>query len=167
MRISNRLVCLLFLFVVWCLLSGHFTPFRLSLGLVSCVLALAVYSRAVALARLDPLSFRPVAMLRYLAWLVLEVLKSNAEVIRAILTPERISPEFFDVSTGELGENARVVYANSITLTPGTVSTGINDRMIRVHALTRRSREGLLDDSMLNRVEALTSASNSGKRENG
>lgn len=147
---------------VWCLLSGHFTLLLLSLGGVSCLLALGAYSRTVSLVRLELLALRPVAVLRYLCWLMPEILKSNVEVIRAILDPDRVSAEFFDVPTRELDEQGRVVYANSITLTPGTVSTGMPVRMIRVHALTQRSREDLLDDAMLDRVEVLSSAGRSG-----
>ncbi len=146
------------LVAVWCLLSGHFTLLLMSLGGASCVVALGVYGRTASLVRLEPLTLRPVPVFRYLAWLMPEVLKSNVEVIRAILAPGRISPGFFDVTTRELDEQGRVVYANSITLTPGTVSTGMPVRKIRVHALTRRSREDLLDDAMLNRVETLFSA---------
>ena len=67
-----------------------------------------------------------------------------------------IAPELVEVETKPLRtEGGRVLFANSITLTPGTVSVRLDDDTILVHALTRSDAEGVQDGSMRSHVAAL------------
>lgn len=166
MKQSGRLLfCALLLAAVWCLLSGYYGALLLSLGALSCSLAVLLYARVAHQVSLEPLRLKPLASVRYLGWLLVEIAKSNIEVLRAIVRPQRIAPAFFEVEADRLDENSRVVYANSITLTPGTVSVDVSERTIGVHALTRASREGLSGNAMLREVGKLSTRHPEGEQD--
>ena len=92
----------------------------------------------------------------YWVWLGWEIAKANLAVARLILTPSLpISPRIVKVRASQSSELGQVVYANSITLTPGTVSMGLDDGHIEVHALTAAMARELEYGSMDRRVSRL------------
>jgi len=73
----------------------------------------------------------------YLPWLSWEIIKANIDVARIIIDPKLpISPVLFRTPASQKTELGQVIYANSITLTPGTVSVTTAHQIIDVHALT-------------------------------
>jgi multicomponent Na+:H+ antiporter subunit E len=95
----------------------------------------------------------PLRALLYIPWLILEVVKSNIDVARRILDPRLpISPRVIEVQASQRRDIGRVIYANSITLTPGTVSIDTDGDRITVHALTEEAAAGLLTGEMDRRV---------------
>ncbi len=142
---------------VWLLNSGHYTPLMIGFGIGSCLLVLwlALRMRIVDDEAL-PVRLLPRVPL-YLPWFVLEVFKSNLDVARRILSPGRlkISPRLFDASASQRSDLGRVLYANSITLTPGTVSIWVFPRKILVHAIADEVADGLLEGEMDLRVTRL------------
>jgi multicomponent Na+:H+ antiporter subunit E len=140
----------IFCFAVWLLLSGYFdNPMLLTFGVLSCVLVIVIGQR-MRLFETDipslPFTLRMVA---YFPWLMWEIVKSNIDVTRRILDPKLpISPLVFRVKTSQRSDLGRVLYANSITLTPGTVSISVNDDEIEVHALAHEAAEGLQTGEM-------------------
>ena len=82
------------------------------------------------------------------------------DVAKAILsTPMTISPTVFTVTGTQKSELGRVVYANSITLTPGTVTIDLVDDQLTVHALTKAGLEGVESGEMDRRVTRLEAGS--------
>ena len=74
--------------------------------------------------------------LAYFAWLFVEIVKANLTVVKAVLSPELgVSPTLTRIPTPQKTDIGRVMFANSITLTPGTVSVDVQDDHILVHAL--------------------------------
>ena len=73
-------------------------------------------------------------LLNYLIWLFKEILKSNLSTAKVIING-KVEPETFTVKTSQVTDVAKVTYANSITLTPGTVTTKIQKGVFEVHAL--------------------------------
>jgi len=74
--------------------------------------------------------------LSYFAWLFVEIIKANIAVVRAVLSPDMaVSPTLVRIPTPQKTDLGKVMFANSITLTPGTVSVDIQDDHILVHAL--------------------------------
>ncbi len=95
-------------------------------------------------------------LLLYAPWLVWEVVKANIDVARRILTPSLpISPRMIKVKAGQQSDLGRVIYANSITLTPGTVSVDVEDDTILVHALTKEAADGVETGEMDRKVTRL------------
>ncbi len=143
----------LFLFAVWLLLSGHYTPLLLSLGLLSTVLVVVLATRADLIDReIQPILLKPTVVF-YWVWLGREIIKSNLDVSRRILSPRMpISPNMFTVRAGQKTELGRVTYANSITLVPGTVTVDVDKDTLAVHALTRAAAKDLQGGEMNRRV---------------
>ena len=144
------------LVVAWVFWSWHFTPILLTLGVVSIGFALWI-SRRMGLIddSVDPLGF-VVRLVLYLPWLFVEIVKANLDVTARILNPRLpISPRMIRVKAGQRKDLGRVIYANSITLTPGTVSVDTIGDEIVVHALTEEAARGVLSGEMDRRVAAV------------
>lgn len=148
----------LFLFAIWLLLSGHFTPLLLGLGLLSTLFVVFIAYRADLVdCEIHPVLLKPSALFYWL-WLSGEIIKSNIDVTRSILSWRiRIDPVVLKVKATQRTELGRVSYANSITLVPGTVTMDIRDDDITVHALTRAAAEDLMSGEMDRRVRNMES----------
>jgi len=147
------------LFGTWLLLSGFFEPLLLGLGLASCIAIVLIARRMDVIDRegqpLD-LGWRALA---YWLWLAGEIVKANLDVARRILDPKLpIDPVVVTVKTTQSSELGQVIYANSITLTPGTVSMRVTDDAILVHAIAPELAEDLCAGEMDRRVAAMDSA---------
>ena len=141
------------LFGFWLLLSGHYTPLLLGLGVASTVLV--VY---LAL-RMDVVDHEGLPLQlggrfwRYAPWLLKEILVANLHVAKIILTPSLpISPIMVHYRSSQKTDLGRAIYANSITLTPGTITTGIQGDDLEVHSLTWVDVDGREEDEMDRRV---------------
>jgi len=144
---------------LWLFLSGHYTPLLLSLGLLSILLVTIISLRMNLIAYNQPEALLQIAkFIPYGFWLIVEILKSNIDVCKRILDPKLpISPRLITVTSSQLGDFAKVVYANSITLTPGTISIDVEGDDIEVHALSENGAEGLATgemDKRISKVEA-------------
>lgn len=144
------------LFSLWLLLSGHYNVLLISIGVASCVAIVLIASR------LDVVDHEAVPLqlkfgyLGYLTWLGREIAKSNIDVAKVVLSPRLpISPTLFWTPARQKTDMGRVIFANSITLTPGTVSVDVEGDMILVHAITKEAAEGLADGEMERRVTAI------------
>jgi multicomponent Na+:H+ antiporter subunit E len=153
-----RLFSLFFVMAAtWLLLSGHYEPLILAFGAFSCALTVYVAHRRMSIVDEEgqPLQAGWRAPL-YWIWLVKEILKSNLDVAKRILAPRLdITPRFITVDATQPTEFGQVIYANSITLTPGTTSLRVYDGKIDVHALTKESADGLLSGEMDRRVTGI------------
>ncbi len=120
----------------WLSMSGMFTGMLLSLGVISIILTLWMCKRMGILdAETAPYLFMPLT-LSYFVWLGKEIYKANIAVVKAVMSPEmNISPAMVRVPVNRKTDIGATMFANSITLTPGTVSVEINDESILVHAL--------------------------------
>jgi multicomponent Na+:H+ antiporter subunit E len=145
-----------FLAAAWLLLSGHFDPLILGLGAASCVLVVVIARRMVLIDRegfpIDLTWRLPV----FWVWLVWQIVLSNIAVVRRIFArPLAIFPRSFGVEAGQPDDLGQVIYANSITLTPGTISLRLHDGRIEVHALDENFANDLLSGEMERRVRRL------------
>ena len=122
------------LFSLWLLMSGHYNVLIISLGIISCAFCVYVAKRGKLIDDEGlPIFFMP-RLLNYLIWLFKEILKSNLNTAKVIING-KVEPETFTVKTSQVTDVAKVTYANSITLTPGTVTTKIQKGVFEVHAL--------------------------------
>ena len=92
----------------------------------------------------------------YYTWLIKEIIRSNLVVVKHIwLGNKSISPVFANITASQKTEIGKVIYANSITLTPGTVSVNLEGDRIMVHALLQESIKDLESGEMDRRVVQL------------
>ena len=148
------------LFGLWLLFSGLFTPLPLTLGVVSSVFVAWIAQRmGLLIPEPDSARLRPLRCLAYIPWLAWQVARANADVVLRILVPSKgISPRVVRVPSTQASDLLRTVYANSITLTPGTISIDVASDVITVHALSREGAEDLASGEMGERVSALKRA---------
>lgn len=137
------------LFGFWLVLSGHYTPMLIGFGIGST--AFVVYLSL----RMDVVDHEGLPLQlggrfwRYFPWLLKEILVANLHVARIILTPSLpISPILVHYKSSQKSDLGRALYANSITLTPGTITTGIKDDELEVHSLTWVDVDGREEDEM-------------------
>ena len=144
------------LFGLWLLLSYHFEWLFLVFGVAACTVAVFVGARMGIVDRESV----PVHLVwrgcLYVPWLVWEILKSNVRVAGIILSPSlRVDPSIVHFRASQRTDLGRFIYANSITLTPGTVTTGIVADDLEVHAIVREEVDGSEENDMNRRVAAL------------
>ena len=137
----------------WLINSGHYTPLILSFMIVSVLfVALLCNQMDIVDGESQPLDLTftiPV----YWLWLIKEVVLANIAVARCVWKgPGSINPSVIKVKANQKTDLGIVIYANSITLTPGTVSIDLNGNEITVHALTDASAADLLTGEMDRRV---------------
>ena len=127
-------ILFLILICLWLLMSGYYNILLISLGIISCIFCVYVAKRGKLIDDEGlPIFFMP-RLLNYLIWLFKEILKSNLATGKVIING-KVEPETFTVKASQVTDVAKVTYANSITLTPGTVTTKMHKDVFEVHAL--------------------------------
>ena len=133
-----------FLYILWFGLSGHTEPLLLSLGAASVLFTVYLAHRTDVIDHESHPIHHLTGLLRFWPYLMVQVIKANIDVIKRILKPGKsISPQMVDVPLPQQSDLGRVIYANSITLTPGTVSVDVGKNTIRVHTLAKQAAEDL------------------------
>ncbi len=155
----HAILSFIFLFAFWILLSGKFDLFHLSLGGVSCLLVvwlssdLLFYEKDKRVARRIGEAGR---FILYTFWLLGEIFRANLHVIGLALSlkpKERIDPHLVTFKTCLQSPFARFVLANSITLTPGTVTIRIDKNVFYVHAITAKAAGDLSETTPVSEME--------------
>lgn len=149
-----------FLAVLWLLLSGYFEePILLAMGAVSVLFVTLIAHRMDVVDHEGHPVHLSIRGLSYWPWLLKEIAKSAIEVSRLILDPRMpIDPSVLTIRGSQRTELGLVVYANSITLTPGTVTIALDGDRLTIHALTRGAASGWDESEMNRRVTALEQA---------
>ena len=151
------------LFGLWLALSGHFSIEFLVIGALTSAGAAVFTNRlfrgthegkhrpAPASARWLVVSlFR---LLAYFPWLAYQIVVSNVHVVYLVLHPRMpIYPSLVEFDTSLESEYARVLLAQSITVTPGTVTIDASEGKLLVHCLSNKSRQGLADGDIQRKV---------------
>jgi multicomponent Na+:H+ antiporter subunit E len=124
-------------FALWLVLSGHPTPLHLVQGVLSAALVTYINRDLEAISAAVRCCPR---FLGYLPWLLKEIVVANLQVIRIVLDPRLpVDPCLVRFPTRLTGDLAVTTFANSITLTPGTVTVDVEEREFVVHALTSQT----------------------------
>jgi len=148
----------LLLAVLWLSISGVYKPQIIALGAASVALVVWLARRMdVVGVEHNPVLYSwrlPI----YWAWLIMEIIKSNLTVIRLVFTPDRIKPSIVTVPVPHKTAVAKVTYANSCTLTPGTVTLLLEPDELTAHVLDTDSAEGLRAGHMAARISWLENA---------
>jgi len=136
MRFAFSLI--LVLVATWLTLSGYFIALILIFGVISIAIVVWMCARMGILDR-ETAPYATVAQtLSYYTWLFAEIVKANVQVVKAVLSPDlEISPVLVKIPLASKSDIAQTNFANSITLTPGTVSVDMQDDYILVHALLK------------------------------
>jgi multicomponent Na+:H+ antiporter subunit E len=142
-----KLATFVAMFTFWVVLSGMFDAFHLTLGVISCLLV-AHFSHDLLFYGDDDQSCTRglLGFIAYLPWLFYQILIANLQIAYVVLHPrmfELIDPHVIRFKTKLKRPISKVTFAQSITLTPGTITVSIHDDEFSVYALTRSASDSL------------------------
>ncbi len=145
------------LYALWLVLSGHYTPFLLTLGAISTGLAVYV---ALRMELVDHEGLAVIHLTRriwtYIPFLIREIVLSNIAVAKIVWSPSLpIRPIIMRVRSRQRSDLGRVIFGNSITITPGTVTLAIVGQTLFVHALDGDAAADLSEGEMNKKVAEL------------
>ena len=144
------------IFVLWFILSGLIAPFMLFLGLVSTAFVVYIINRMDLIdEEISFHNFSITGLLLYLPWLLKEIIISNIKVCLYIVIPnKKINPQIIKVKSSQTSNLGHVLYANSITLTPGTVTIDVDGDIFTVHTLDHQFKESLESNEMDRKIKS-------------
>jgi len=162
-RISkiSLLLSFLSLMVFWLIMSGFFDIVHITYGIISVGAVLAINFKLKSHHFFedemdDLLHLRFVNVILYIPWILLQILKSGFHVAFIILKPSTpIQPAIVRFRVDLPSAHARMILGNSITLTPGTLTIDIKGDEFIVHAISKNSYEGIINDEMPRKVRGL------------
>ena len=138
----------------WLFLSGHFDPLFISLGVASSLLCVIIAWKSNFLDNEGVPFHLFIKLPPYILWLTKEILKANLDTAKVILF-NNADPQSFKVIATQKTEAGRVTFANSITLTPGTVTIQMDDDQLEVHSLTPSMANDIKSGEMDKKVSNL------------
>ena len=142
--------------VFWLLNSGHYGTLMLSLGAISILVVIYIVHRMDMVDHESQPIHLTLKFPAYSAWLIKEIILANIQVVKHIwLGNQSISPTLKTITTSQQTDIGKVIYANSITLTPGTVTVNLQGNLLTVHSLCQESIEQLEAGEMDRRVTEL------------
>ena len=133
-------------FLVWVIFNGQLTAEIAAFGVV---IAGAMYWFLCKFFNYSPrydlfLCKKAPLLIQYILTLIWEILKANLTVFRMIYSAEyELEPAVVNFKTDLHSTLARVLLANSITLTPGTITVALTDNEYTVHCLDKELAEGI------------------------
>ena len=146
-RLNNFFYLFTFLIAIWLALTNTFQWQELSVGIfISLVLALFLNKNYLKLG-LPPLSIkRIIFFILYIFVLFIEIIKANFDVAYRVIHPKMpIKPGIIIIKTELKQDIAKMILANSITLTPGTFTLDIKGDKLLIHWIYVRSEK--MDES--------------------
>ncbi len=153
MNIKHFIATSIIVFAFWILLSAHFDRFHVGAGVI-CALIVAYASHDLLFTGTGNHTLtKTVRFIAYLPWLIYQIVLANIDVAKRALSPRMpIDPRVVTFKTMLKSDVARTALANSITLTPGTVTIDIVDDVFYVHAIAKEPADDLLKGAMERRI---------------
>lgn len=153
----------LMLLILWMIFNGRVTTEIFLVGVVVCAALTFMWCKIFNIKKnvIAPSLKGVWRYLKYIGSLVLEIIRCNIQVMRLILHPkEEVHPQLITFPIKLKKDSHKVILANSITLTPGTITVVMQDDTIRVHGLDRSFLEGIEECDMLKRLEKMEEIEN-------
>ena len=144
------------LIVFWLLNSGHYNYLILALGAASIAIVVLIAHRMDVVDHESQTIHLSLEYPRFGLWLIKEIVVANLTVVKHIwLGNKTITPTVKVIKASQTTDVGKVIYSNSITLTPGTVTLGLVNDEIMVHALIQENIVALESGDMDSRVSKL------------
>lgn len=152
-KIKHLVSWTLILSAFWLVLSGYLKPLLLSFGVASVALVvLLVYRMNANDSEKQKLALN-LSFFQYIIWLSGQIVLSSIQVTKLVWGKTTdLSPATGKLPLDKIPKRSRVLYANSITLTPGTLSSDLDDDYVTVHALNEDSIKELRHGDMTEKV---------------
>jgi len=149
-QIKHFIALFVILFGFWVLLSGKMEAKYLTIGFVSALVSTWITLPLLRLPSVNgkvyfhAFDFPYFSYVTYWLWLIKEIIKANIDIAMVVLNPKLpINPQIVQFKRPMANPIAHVTLANSITLTPGTITMDIDNDVYTIHALTDGAAAGL------------------------
>lgn len=147
-----------FLFLFWLILNASITLEIVIFGAIfSALVTMFSYKVTRVSPSLEKKAFKKIGLIiKYLLILVVEIVKANIDVIKLVLSrnPE-LSPTLKTIKVDLKSRVSLVALANSITLTPGTITVSMNKNELLIHALTKENLEGMEESVFVTQLKEM------------
>ncbi len=153
-----RFAIFLLLFGIWIIFSGQFDAFHLALGILSSIFITVISSEFFFADRSRTLRkrLREICLFPgYFLWLLYQIFLSNLHILKLALSPrgmKQIEPSVVRIKTKLRTDFGRYLLANSITLTPGTITINIQEDELVIHSISEHTAIGVKDGAMEGRI---------------
>tara|TARA_B100001029_G_C14889397_1_gene354518 strand:- start:261 stop:743 length:483 start_codon:yes stop_codon:yes gene_type:complete len=147
----------LIMFAFWILLSGKFSFILFLSGFISSLLV-SYMSNDLLIGNGDiKLGFiRTIKFIRFLPWLLWQIVLANIDLALRTLHPKMpINPILINIKNNLKSDLGMVILANSITLTPGTVTIDVNENEFLIHVISEKAAQSLISGEMQARVKKI------------
>ena len=148
-----RLLIIALLFILWLTLSGYLQPLIISLGIASAVVVvyLSVRMRVIGTGEHRPMLYLRLPI--YTVWLSWQIIRANVQVAYRIVHPRMpVETQYLKIKLVGDKPLLHLIHANSITLTPGTISANVKDGFIHVHVLSNADARDLLSGKIAEKI---------------
>ena len=143
----------LILSAFWLVLSGFIKPLLLSFGVASVALVVFLIHRMNDNDSEEQKLALNLSFIKYIVWLTGQIVLSSVQVTKLVWGKNaELSPATAKLPIDKIPKRSRVLYANSITLTPGTLSIDLDDEHVTVHALHKSSIKELRHGEMTEQI---------------
>ena len=168
--VLNSVIQFFLLLGLWLLLSGHYDVIHISMGVFSALLVVLINLRlrkyyfyeeeisetGAKIRGIFPTPLRFGRVLLYIPWLILQIIVASLQVAAVVLNPKMpVDPALLRFKTRLPNLASKVILANSITLTPGTITVRLKDDEFLVHSLMAVSATGIIQDKLPEEVAKL------------
>ncbi len=143
--------------VFWILLSGLFDAFHLLSGMVCCTIVALLSHDLLVKGKTQKMLVKSFRLLLYIPWELWQIVLANIDVAYRVLHPKMpIDPRIIEFETSLRGDFSLVTLANSITLTPGTITISVEPERGKycVHAIAKGPADALLVDQTMQKKVA-------------
>lgn len=145
-------------FLLWIIFNGRITTEIVLFGIVIAAAVFAFMCKFMdySLTKEKKFYYLIVFLFKFLVVLIIEIVKANTAVIHMILTGREVmEPVIVRFKTNLKSSTLRVILANSITLTPGTITVSLFEDTLMVHCLDKSLAEGIEDSIFVKMLEEL------------
>lgn len=141
-NLKSWLISFLMIFSVWVLLNSSLKPVVLGSGVIISILITALLTKKNLFSEMK---CSPKSFLAFVQWGIvfsIELVKSNIDVLLRVISPKiRINPAIVEVKTKLQSKMGRLALANSITLTPGTLTVDVKNDKMYIHWIDATSTD--------------------------
>ncbi len=146
MRHYLGLACLLM--ILWLLLSGHYNPLMIGFGVVSVFLTVWLAHRMKIIDEDSHPLHLTGSLFKYWSVLAYKVLQANIDMVLRIVGVRPIEPQLIRIPFPQQDDLSKAIYANSITLTPGSASIEIYPDSVLVHTISESGAQALVEGDL-------------------
>ncbi len=153
--IMRSVATFIILFVFWMVMAGRFDLLHIILGIISSLIVTVISGDLLFKESREGRGKEAIRFIMYIPWLIYQIILANWQVARLALSPrmsELFDPQFIKIKVNLKSDIAKVTFANSITLTPGTITAGIKDNEFLIHALWQPAVDDLLSQEMEKKI---------------